>query len=1001
MSDEILSKQEKINEIKRCSQDPSYFINRYVKISHPQRGQISFDTYEYQDDLLNEFKQNQFNIVLKARQMGVTTLTSAYILWILLFNREKSVLTVATKLDKAKVLVEKCKKQLQSLPDWLIITDVEKDNQKELKFENGSSVKATTTSSDDVGRAEALSLLVLDEAAHIDKMETLWESVYPTLSEGGDCIAVSCVTEDTIVFTEEGIKEVGSFANKNKNGSYKVDEYNIRGRNKTRQSNLFHNNGKVETKIINTKFAELEGSKNHKLWACKNGQFGWYKLDQLEKGDFVSIEYGMDLWGNNDDISDFNPDITPNHSNQFTPKNVITEEIAYFLGLYYAEGNSYIVERGNKNRQGGIVTITCGEGKEVKSAIEKMDVNFYKRDDGLHYDISSQSLVEFLEYMGIDVSQTAKDKEISDRILEMSKDKIAAFLRGYFDGDGYADASRARVGVTSASEKLIDQVRAILINFGILSHKRENYVEPTEKVSTDSRVYILTITGRQAKKFHEKIGFEFKRKDKKRKIFNETNFNQPATEDLFPFGVSKAKELFEYFDGGNWSLRKYHGLNLSNQLFNKEHHTEHITRENLLKLYKIVKDKLSQKENKKLKQSLSEDVVWVPIKSVEESKSKTYDFSLPNNKDDFWDHSVLYNGIIGHQTPKGTQNWFHKKYIGAEQGENKFNPIEIEYDEHPDRDEEWLEEQRKNFSEQQIAQEYLGEFLASGRTVIDPEDITRLEESYSENYSKLGMDRNYWQWEEYNPNYSYFVTADVARGDGNDFSAFHVFEAIGFRQVAEYKGQLPTDRYAPLLKSVGEEYGNAMLVVENNSIGLNVLDKLEDRGYENIYYSEKGTHEYVEPYKARRSSKKSIIPGVATSGKTRPVMIDRMEEYIRNEDVVINSQRLVNELKTFIWENGKAEAQKGYNDDLVMALAIACWVRGTIVNETTDARNKQKAALSAIKKDDKKMDMQLKDRSSAMKNPLFRQAMNDGSERDKERRKKEQIRKRKEYIWLL
>ena len=76
----------------------------------------------------------------------------------------------------------------------------------------------------------------------------------------------------------------------------------------------------------------------------------------------------------------------------------------------------------------------------------------------------------------------------------------------------------------------------------------------------------------------------------------------------------------------------------------------------------------------------------------------------------------------------------------------------------------------------------------------------------------------------------------------------------------------------------------------------------------------------------------SAIAGFTTSMKTRPLIIAKMEEFIRNKLITINSLRLFHELKTFIWYNGKPQAMKGYNDDLVMALAIACWVRDTALH---------------------------------------------------------------------
>ena len=107
-----------------------------------------------------------------------------------------------------------------------------------------------------------------------------------------------------------------------------------------------------------------------------------------------------------------------------------------------------------------------------------------------------------------------------------------------------------------------------------------------------------------------------------------------------------------------------------------------------------------------------------------------------------------------------------------------------------------------------------------------------------------------------------------------------------------------------------------MVVIENNSIGYTVLDKLVDYAYPNIYYSVKSTHEYIEQHMAEHRT--SAVAGFTTSSKTRPLVVAKLEEFIRNKLIKIYSSRTINEMKTFIWRNGKPEAMKGYNDDLIL-----------------------------------------------------------------------------------
>ena len=85
--------------------------------------------------------------------------------------------------------------------------------------------------------------------------------------------------------------------------------------------------------------------------------------------------------------------------------------------------------------------------------------------------------------------------------------------------------------------------------------------------------------------------------------------------------------------------------------------------------------------------------------------------------------------------------------------------------------------------------------------------------------------------------------------------------------------------------------------------------------------------------------------------RSRPLIVAKLEEFIRNKSIKINSQRAVHELDTFVWVNGRPEAQKGYNDDLVMSLAIGCWVRDTAIINNERNLEYSKAFLTAITKE--------------------------------------------------
>ena len=280
---------------------------------------------------------------------------------------------------------------------------------------------------------------------------------------------------------------------------------------------------------------------------------------------------------------------------------------------------------------------------------------------------------------------------------------------------------------------------------------------------------------------------------------------------------------------------------------------------------------------------------------------------------------------IALSTPNGVGNWFHKTYVSADNGDSDFKPVNLSWEVHPDRDEAWFKKETKNMSRRQIAQELECNFNTSGDTVIHPNDIAWLQEQIVEPTYRTGYDRNFWIWEKHEEGNSYLLVADVARGDGADNSVFHVLNVNTMEIVAEYQGKPSLDMYSQILYSAGMEYGKCLLVVENNGIGISVFEKLVTLGYENLYYSIKGSHEFVDAASGQFMT--NAVGGFTTSTKTRPLIVAKLEEFIRNKVIKIRSSRAFDEFRTFVWNNGKPQAMRSYHDDIIMCLAITCWVR--------------------------------------------------------------------------
>jgi len=177
------------DEFKKCSVDPVHFMRKYCIIQHPTKGKMYFNLYPFQEDSLTRISQNRYTVILKSRQLGISTLTAGYALWRMIFKEDFNVLVIATKQDVAKNLVTKVRVMHDNLPVWLKGKALE-DNKLSLRFKNGSQIKAIS-SKGDAGRSEALSLLIFDEAAFIDRIDDIWTAAQQTLATGGDSIMLS------------------------------------------------------------------------------------------------------------------------------------------------------------------------------------------------------------------------------------------------------------------------------------------------------------------------------------------------------------------------------------------------------------------------------------------------------------------------------------------------------------------------------------------------------------------------------------------------------------------------------------------------------------------------------------------------------------------------------------------------------------------------------------------------------------------------------------------
>jgi len=227
-----------------------------------------------------------------------------------------------------------------------------------------------------------------------------------------------------------------------------------------------------------------------------------------------------------------------------------------------------------------------------------------------------------------------------------------------------------------------------------------------------------------------------------------------------------------------------------------------------------------------------------------------------------------------------------------------------------------------NMTKRQISQEYLCDFSTSGETFLDSNTITWMGEHVKDPIAREGFDRNVWIWKHPLSEHDYILSADVSRGDAKDYSTFHIIDTAENEVVAEYKGKVKPDNFAEMINEFGLLYNKALVCPENNSYGYATILKLQDLQYPKIYYRKK-KQVYVGNYVPQSSVD---IAGFNTNGKTRSTILSKLEEVLRNRQLITYSSRFYEETKVFTWNGGRAQARKGFNDDLVMSLAIGSWL---------------------------------------------------------------------------
>jgi hypothetical protein len=655
------TQDELIYEKVKCATDSIYVIETYFYIfdqtKNNNKGEIvPFILFPFQRDLVKSYESNRFNITNKYRQAGISTVTCAWLATYIAFNSNRSVAIVANKLETARdELMKDVTGFIDMLPPFLHPKISDKNAANHKIYLNNSQVKAFATNS---LRGYTPTFLFWDEAAWCDNGESFWTGTLPTLATGGNAALVSCVTKDTMVWTDNGLIEMDELIDHSKEKAYLVDEYKVLGRDKKRSGNIIKNNGFGNTIKIMTEHVNIEGTLIHKLWSYNNlnGDLGYSILRNIKKEDYVALQYGTNLFGDLDEIK-FLPAIRK--LKYFNYK--ITDKFIEFLALFYYKGNVYIKSINSKKQV--IVEINNINDSEI-SIIENF-INEFKENYGLYilsgnsrfvgnsFYSSIQQINYILYYLDLHIysNKSFNTKSLTSFIRKFKGDLLKKLVKLLIKFNPDKTIEEGKFSVKFNNITMGRQIQQILLNEGIIS-SYDSIIRMAKSMNSIDRWLIIN------------MDYEY--------YINNDTYDPLIFDQNIPLGI-------------------YHNINLVLEKYNIKLPFGNYKRFQLIEIIDKFKDILSKADIKKLDGYVSKNLYWSKVINKEKNKNNTYDFSLPKNNKDSWAHSVIYNGILGHQTPNGLDPVFYKTYNNAKNGVSEFvaNELYWYYDPRYGKDLKW------------------------------------------------------------------------------------------------------------------------------------------------------------------------------------------------------------------------------------------------------------------------------------------------------------------------
>ena len=281
--------------------------------------------------------------------------------------------------------------------------------------------------------------------------------------------------------------------------------------------------------------------------------------------------------------------------------------------------------------------------------------------------------------------------------------------------------------------------------------------------------------------------------------------------------------------------------------------------------------------------------------------------------------------VIIVSTPNGIGNLYYKMWSEAVNKSSEFIAKEIHWSQVPGRDQKWKEETIRNTSERQFAQEFECSFLGSTNTLISASKLQTMAIK-----RPVSTDNNLDIYELPQKKHTYVICVDVAEGQGLDYSAFSIFDVtqVPYIQVAKYRNnEIPPMLYPTVIYQAAKKYNDAFVLVEINSIGLQVADTLHfELSYDNLLKFQIKGKQGQQESGGFGGGRNKIAFGVKTTLQTKNIGCANLKALVENDKLIINDADTIVELSSFSADKKTFRAEEGNNDDLAMTLVHFGWL---------------------------------------------------------------------------